>query len=80
MCEQLPAAGDEDQPLCEAFADVLVGQIHQNLTEEKTTRWELMSTICNDELSCYSIQTELYLSQKAFVFGEQTSTVLHGDI
>lgn len=25
-------------------------------------------------------QTELYLSQKAFVFGEQTSTVLHGHI
>lgn len=25
VCEQLPAAGDEDQPLREAFADVLVG-------------------------------------------------------
>lgn len=38
------------KPLCPALTDVLMGQLHQ------------------------------YLSQKAFVFGEQTSTVLHCDI
>lgn len=32
----------EDPPLCEAFAHVLVAQIHQNLVEEKmTSRWGL---------------------------------------
>lgn len=75
MCEQLPAQGDEDQPLCEAFADVLVGQIHQNLMKEKITVWGFMKWFIR-----LLFQTDLYLSQKAFVFGEQTSTVLHGDI
>lgn len=35
MCERRAGAGEEDQPLCEAFADVLLGQIYQNLIEEK---------------------------------------------
>lgn len=83
MCEQLPAAGDEDQPLCEAFADVLVGQIHQNLMEEKTTRWELTSTICNDELAvilfklnCTFPRRPLCLESRLPPFFTATSRVL----
>lgn len=42
VCERHPGTGEEDQPLCEAFADVLVGQIYQNLTEEKISQcWDL---------------------------------------
>lgn len=43
VCEQLP-----DQPLCEAFADVLVAQVHQNLMEEKIRVWGCLSALSND--------------------------------
>lgn len=80
--------------MCPTLGDVLVGQINQNLikkhirllisTDSILFLFYVFKLIFKDIkirlLSHEKKRIWLYLSQKAFVFGEQTSAVLHGDI